>query len=201
MSDLPEALRREVLIEVYRQAAELDWDGMSPRERSIQYNRWINDPQVGGELSRYLDEVRIRHWLKDVAIKEYSRAKFGIGAYAPLVSLRVTGPDQIAKQVMGPEWSMLEATIRQKPNSCHIVNGDGRRLMMWGPPNTFRDLVWAGINVMADGIHPKPLVVVTSPQGEELDIGEKRRHVRLGAIAGLDVRHTSLRVTRVTPGV
>lgn len=55
MRELPDPLRREVLVEVYRQAADLDWDGMSPSQRSALYNRWIDDPHVGGQLSRYMD--------------------------------------------------------------------------------------------------------------------------------------------------
>lgn len=100
---------------------------------------------------------------------------------------------------MGREWAMIEGSVREKPNRCHIANGRQQRLMMWGPPKTLRDLIWAGINTIADGGEPPPLLVITTAQGEELDAGEVRRHVRLGEIAGLEVTHTSLRVTRVTP--
>lgn len=199
MSDLPDDLRRQILIEVYRQAADLNWDGMTTRERTTQYNQWLESPLIGGQLSRFMEKGQVRTWLKDIAMKEYSRAKFGIGLYAPYVSVRFTGPDQIAKQVMGPEWSMLEHSVREKPNRCVIAADANRRLMMWGPPPTLRDMIWAGINVIADGREPEPLIVITAQQGEELNAGEKRRHVQLGKIAGLEVAHTTLRTTRVDP--
>jgi hypothetical protein len=199
MSELPEALRHEVIIEVYRQAADLDWDGLTDKQRTAQYNRWLDDPKIGGELSRYLHRDKIRYWLKDVPMKEYARARSGIGALADLVSVRLPGPDQIAKQILGPAWSVLEGTIREKPNRCVVADGQEQRLMMWGPPKTLRDLVWAGINTVVDGREPQPLLVVASPQGHELDRGEKRRHIQLGKVANLDVRHTTLRMIRVTP--
>jgi hypothetical protein len=198
MSELPDVLRRDVIVEVYRQAAELDWDGLTDRQRTVQYNLWLDDPRIGGQLARYLHRDKIRYWLKDGPMKEYARARSGIGPLADLVSVRLPTPGQIARQVMGSEWSVMEATIREKPNRCVIDDGRQERLMMWGPPKTLRDLVWAGLNAVADG-NELPLVVVTIPQGHELHSGEKKRHVELGRVAGLDVRHTTLRTVRVTP--
>jgi hypothetical protein len=62
-----------------------------------------------------------------------------------------------------------------------------------------RDLVWAGIIAIADEREPAPLIVVAAPRGEALSQGEMKRHLRIGEIAGLEVRHTNLRVTRVAP--
>ena len=197
MSELPEGLRRDVIIEVYRQAAELDWDGLTDKKRTAQYNQWLDDPKIGGQLARYLHRDKIRYWLKDVPMKEYARARSGIGPLADFVSIRLPGPGQIARQVMGAGWSVLEDTIREKPNRCVICDGHEERLMMWGPAKTLRDLVWAGINTVVDGVEPAPLLVVASPQGHELGPGEKTRHAELGHTAGLEVRHTVLRVTRV----
>jgi hypothetical protein len=196
MSDLPDDLRREVVAEVYRQAGELDWDGLTDKQRSATYNHWLDDPRVGGQLTRFLSRERARVWLKDVPMKEYARARNGIGVYSDLVTVRLPSPGQIARQVLGPGWDAIDGTIREKPNRCVISNGHDERLMMWGPPKTLRDTVWAGINAVADGL-PTPLLVVATPQGQVLDDGEKRRHVRLGRLAGLDVRHTVLRITHV----
>lgn len=199
MSKLPEDLRRAIIVEVYRQAAELDWDGMTDRQRTEQYNRWLDDARIGGELSRYIHRDKIRYWLKDVPMKEYARARSGIGPLADLVSIRLPSPDQIAKQVMGEEWSAVESSVREKPLRCHIMSENETRLMIWGPPKSLRDLVWSGINAVIDGTEPSPLVVVASLHGHELDLGEVRRHLHIGKVAGLEVRHTTLRMWRVTP--
>jgi hypothetical protein len=199
MSELPDALRREVVAEAYRQAGELDWDGLTDKQRSATYDRWLDDPGIGHQLTRFLSRERARVWLKDVPMKEYARARNGIGVYSDLVTVRLPSPGRIARQVLGEGWDLVEATIREKPNRCLISSGGEERLMIWGPPKTFRDMIWAGINALADGL-ATPLLVVATPQGHVLDEGEKRRHIQLGRLAGLDVRHTALRLTRVIPG-
>ena len=35
MSELPDDLRRDVVAEVYRQAGELDWEGLTDKQRSL----------------------------------------------------------------------------------------------------------------------------------------------------------------------
>lgn len=177
----------------------MDWDGLTDRQRSAVYDRWLDDPAIGSELTRFLSRERARVWLKDVPMKEYARARGGIGSFADLVTVRFPSPGQIARQVLGGRWDVLEGTIREKPNRCRVWDGQEERLMIWGPPKVLRDLVWAGITAKADGREPTPLVVVAAPHGESPAEGEMRRHVRIGEIAGLEVRHTTLRVTRVVP--
>lgn len=165
------------------------------------YDRWLDDPAIGRELTRFLSRERARVWLKDVPMKEYARARSGIGAYAGLVTIRLPRPGQIASQVLGRTWDAIDATIQEKPNRCVISDGADERLMLWGPPKVLRDLVWAGINAVADGREPQPLVVVATLRGEALSEGEMRHHMKLGAVAGLEVCHTILRAVRVTPVV
>lgn len=197
MSELENALRRAIVAEVYRQAGDMDWDGLTDKQRSAVYDRWLDDPAIGRQLTRFLSRERARVWLKDVPMKEYARARSGIGVYSDLTAVRFPSPGQIARQVMGASWDTLNSTIREKPNRCEISDGINKRLMIWGPPKVLRDLVWAGIIAVADGREPTPLIVVAAPRGESLDQSEIKRHVRIGKIAGLEVRHTTLRITRV----
>jgi hypothetical protein len=199
MSELEGAFRRAIIAEVYRQAGEMDWDGMTDRQRSAVYDRWLDDPAIGGELTRFLSRERARVWLKDVPMKEYARARSGIGSLSDLVTVRFPGPGQIARQVLGRHWDAIDGTIREKPNRCVISNGHDKRLMIWGPPKALRDLVWAGIIAIADAREPTPLIVVATPRGESLSHGEMKRHKRIGEIASLEVSHTNLRLTHVAP--
>jgi hypothetical protein len=199
MSELPDELRRAVVAEVYSQAGNMDWDGLTDRQRSTVYDRWLDDPNIGRQLTRFLSRERARVWLKDVPMKEYARARSGIGVYSDLATIRLPTPGQIARQVLGEDWDLVDGTIREKPNRCLVSNHRGERLMIWGPPKTLRDLVWAGIIAVADNREPRPLLVVATPRGDVLGDREKQRHIRLGQIAGLDVHHTILRVTRVAP--
>jgi hypothetical protein len=197
MSELESALRRSVIAEVYRQAGELDWDGLTDKQRSAIYDRWLDDPAVGGELTRFLPRERARVWLKDVPMKEYARARNGIGSFADLATIRFPDASQIARQVLGDSWRAVDGTIREKPNRCLISDGLQERLMIWGPPRTLRDLVWAGIVATADGREPTPVIVVASQRGESPSQAEVRHHTRIGQIASLDIRHTTLHLTHI----
>lgn len=198
MSDLPEDIRRAVIAGVYRQADDMDWDALTDRQRTTIYDRWLDDPNIGQQLTRFLTRERARVWLKDVPMKEYSRARYGIGPYAALAASRFPDAGRIARQVLGSGWEAVDGTIAEKPNRCVVTNGREERLMMWGPPKTLRDIVWAGINARADG-GPAPILVVAVQHGHMLDDGEKRRHTQLAGYAGLEVRHAVLRAARVVP--
>jgi hypothetical protein len=187
MGPLPEQLRLDVIREVYRRADELDWVGLSDRQRTVIYDRWLDEPAIGGKLSLFLPRERARVWLKDVPMKEYARACNGIGPLADLVWSRLPGPGQIARQVLSEDWDAIEGSIEEKPIRCLISDRYQERLMIWGPPETLRDMVWRGIIATADH-EPVPLLVVAFSYGHSLDDGEKRRNVLLGKIAGLDPR-------------
>ncbi|WP_406343281.1 hypothetical protein [Streptomyces sp. NBC_00648] len=196
MSDIDEEIRREVIAEVYRQVDELDWDGMGPRERSQWYVRWIDDPLIGGKLTRFIERDRVRVWIKDGPIKELPRARYGIGPYAQFAVSRYPGMEQIAHQAIGPDWVADPGTIDVKPNRCLVRGSKADVLMIWGPAAKLADLVWAGINARVDG-GAEPLIVVTSPQGTRLSGGEMLRHRLLAKQAGIELLHITLRLTRV----
>jgi hypothetical protein len=194
MSELPDALRREVIAEVYRQADHLDWEGLSQSERTTWYDRWVDVPSIGGVLTRFIPRERARRWLKDVPMKHYARARSGVGPYASLVTRRLPGPAEIAVQVFGPAWDVIDGTVLDKPNRCLITDQQNERLMIWGSTNNLRALVWAGLNAAIDS-KPHPVIVITTPQGQPLGDGERRRHLALGARIGVDMRHTTVRQT------
>ena len=129
-------------------------------------------------------------------MKEYGRARYGIGPYAALAASHFPSAGQIARQVLGVGWDAVDGTVAEKPNRCVVSDGQEERLMMWGPPKALRDIVWAGINARADN-DPTPILVVAVQHGQMLNDGEKRRHTQLAGYAGLEVRHAVLRPTRV----
>jgi hypothetical protein len=88
----------------------------------------------------------------------------------------------------------VDGTVQEKPNRCRITDSHAERLMIWGPPNNLRALIWAGLNSAIDGA-PAPAIVVTSLQGQPLGDGERQRHIALGQRAGIEVFHTTLRRT------
>ncbi|MFG2667331.1 hypothetical protein ACGFY6_24205 [Streptomyces sp. NPDC048387] len=196
MSNIDEDIRREVIAEVYRQVDDLDWDGMTTRARSDWYARCIDDPLIGGKLTRFIARDRVRVWVKDGPIKELPRARYGLGPYAQFAVSRYPGMEQIAHQAIGPEWLADPETVEVKPNRCLVHGPESKVLMIWGPAADLADLVWAGINTRVDG-GAEPLIVVASPQGTRLSEGEMLRHRLLAKEATIDLRHITLRLARV----
>ncbi|WP_157474526.1 hypothetical protein [Parafrankia sp. EUN1f] len=192
MSDLPDAVRRQLITEIYRRADELDWDGLTQVDRSATYNRWLDDPTIGEVLAQFVPRERARLWIKDVPMKNYDRARHGIGPYAQFATRRLPGPDYLVHQEFGPEWSINTKSLREKPSRCLITDGRTRKLLIWGNPSNFRALIWAGLNARIDG-GPTPVIVVSVRQGQRLTEGEIARHVLLGGQAGIEVRHTVIR--------
>jgi hypothetical protein len=195
MSELSDEMRRDVIAEVYRQAAEMDWDGLSLRERTTVYNRWLDHPAIGGQLTRFKSREEARVWLKDGPMKEYARARNGIGPYSQFALTRFPDPGQIARLVLGDDWDVIKDSVRKKPNRCLVYDGREERLMIWAPPNAFPDIMWAGLNAVADE-EPSPVLVVAMVHGSPLDMGEQRRNAQIGQLAGLEVRHVTLKATK-----
>jgi len=197
MSDIPETIRRAVIRDIYRKADELGWDGLSAVDRTTWYNRWVDDEQLGGVLTRYMPRERARMWIKDVPMKHYNRARSGIGPYADLVGTPLPSAYDIARIALGEDWSVLGGTLQEKPNRCQVTDGHCQMLMIWGNPRNLKSLVWAGLNARVDGL-PCPVVVINLLQGERLSEGERRRHQHICELAGLDVRVITTRATRTT---
>ncbi|CAM5578704.1 hypothetical protein [Streptomyces canus] len=197
MSEIDEEIRGEVLSEVYRQIEELDWDGLSSRERSRCYEQWVNDPLIGDKLARFIPREKVRVWIKDGPVKELPRVRNGIGPNAKYAFRRYPTANQIAQQVLGPEWRADLDTLDIKPTQCVVKGPGSKRLMMWAPAQNLQDLVWAGINAKVDA-RPEPLLVIGLTQGQRLGEGEQARQRRIARVAKLELIHTTLRLVRVS---
>ena len=191
MSLIEEELRRQVIAEIYRRADDLDWDGLSPSDRSTWYVRWLDDPAIGGVLDVHMPRDRARIWIKDVPMKHYARARSGIGPYADLVISRLPDAGQLAQLAFGADWVPLEGTVKDKPNRCTVSDDDGLAQMLWGPPRAFQSLVWASLNAVVDE-QPTPVMVVVTRQGERLTDGQIGRHRSIARRIGVEVRHLTV---------
>src|SRR5215472_614696 len=113
---LPTEIRKRLLLEIYGQAEALRWEFLSNPQRTDQYRRWYEDSRVGGVLLSFVEERDARVWIKDVALKEYGRAKEGIGQYVAYVTRRFRGPEEIVRAACGLGWLVVPGTVDIKPN-------------------------------------------------------------------------------------
>lgn len=188
LQPLPAPIRERLLIEIYQQANDMDWEFLSNTEKTHQYRRWIEDPKVGGVLLAYGPEKDARVWIKDVPMKEYARAQEGIGNYVRYAVNRFQGPEEIVRAACGSGWVMKPDSVGEKPNHCYAVTEDATRYICWGRAGNFRDLVWAALNEAIDSTE-RPAIVITTRNGETVSTADRTRQERLALRCGADLRY------------
>jgi hypothetical protein len=192
-SSVPREVRDAVVRVLYRQVETMDWELLSPQQKSQQYARWIDDPAIGGRLTAFQSAEDARVWLKDGPMKEYARALDGVGLFADFTNKRLSGPDELVRRALGEDWSIVPASHGEKPLHCLATDGTTTRYVCWGKPGTFRDLVWAAVNKAIGGAE-RPMIVVSLRDGQDVNGEERRHHERIAAHCGIDVRHIHRRL-------
>ncbi|MEU6969650.1 hypothetical protein AB0A71_18260 [Kitasatospora aureofaciens] len=188
LKQLPASVRERLLIEIYRQANELDWEFLSNGEKTNQYRRWIEDPRVGGVLLSFGEEKDARVWIKDVPMKEYARAQEGIGNYVRYAVNRFRGAKEIVQAALGEGWEVRRNSIGEKPNHCYATDGESSRYVCWGRAGTFRDLIWASVSEAAN-TSDRPAIVITTRDGETISRADRRQQETIAAHCGVDLKY------------
>jgi hypothetical protein len=197
-STVPKEIRDEVVRELYRQVETMDWELLSPQQKSQQYARWIEDPAIGGRLTVFQSAEDARVWLKDGPMKEYARALDGEGSFAEFTTKRLSGTDELVRRALGAEWAIVPGSKGNKPMHCMATDGSATRYVCWGKPGTFRDLMWAALNAAVE-LPQRPMIVVSLRDGQDVNGEDRRRHERIGERCGVDVRHIRRRVVDRDP--
>lgn len=159
---MPAGVRAEVSWTILERAVAVHWEDLTFKERSSTYSEWVADPLIGGLIGKYLPADRIRVWIKDGPIKEYQRAKRGLGPYAKYVPTAKAMEAKITALILGNEWTVCKETIDVKPSRFTAINSKGEEtLIIWGNLSDLKHIVWAGLTAPAhDDLR---LVVVTTP--------------------------------------
>jgi hypothetical protein len=194
LSEVPGPIRGEVITELYRQAAELDWELLSLTEKKLQYRRWVEDPRVGGRLRAFWDDHRIGTWIKDTPMKEYARVQEGFGSMAIYaVSRYVPAPELLVQNAIGDEWALKRGSLDEKPMHCVATSRGRERYVCWGKPSTFRDLAWAALDrVIAMPI--QPMIIVTPQEGQVVSVAERKFQQSIAEHCGIEICYLTRRV-------
>lgn len=161
---LPPAVREQVVRAIYADADRLGWQTLPLTDRTATFNRWIEDKQVGGPLTRFMTPEQARSWIKDGPIKEYGRALRGAGRFAEFGRLGGTGPVDVIRHALGPTATVLDGSFGSKPLHC-LGEVDGTATYVaWGDNRNFKNLLWAALRASAfDGLDAH--LVVLEPPG------------------------------------
>src|SRR5438132_1641596 len=76
-------------------------------EKSPLYEAWTRDSEIGGRLSRYMDQRQIRVYIKDTVMKGYVRNRQS-DPTLPLSMLRISSQTPIAEAFERPHGRRLQ---------------------------------------------------------------------------------------------
>ncbi|MFJ3505293.1 hypothetical protein [Streptomyces sp. NPDC090135] len=189
--NIPADVEDAVLRLVYSKAAQADWLALSDDERTRLYQRWTDDPEIGGRLIGHLDSAaNVRPWLKDGPMKEYQRALRGGTKYAKYVSKPAATIEEIIEKTLGGEWEVVPRSKRQKPmraKARKVGSEDEELHFVVGSSSNFKNLLWPAILDRSNGqTAPWTICVIdafTSPVTRE----ERATHERVARFLGVRV--------------
>lgn len=186
---LPADQLAAVVTAIYDDADRDAWITLSPADRSRAYDAWIEDPRVGGVLTRYMSPEAARSWIKDGPMKEYSRANRGMGRYAEFGRTGGTGPLDVVQAALGSGAQIVPDSQGVKPFHCLAETHQGdRAYVVWGESHNFRNLLWAALHAAVfDGLQAH--MVVTEPSGHITPNDEVSAQRALTERCGLQLHH------------
>jgi hypothetical protein len=185
---LPEEQLASVVRTLYAEADDLRWDTLSLPDRSRTYAAWVEDPKVGGILTRYMTPEAARSWIKDGPMKEYSRARRGAGRYARFGRVAGTTAIDIVRKILGADAEIVSGSEGDKPFHCRVEQRDHELFLVWGEARNYRNLLWAALREsVVRGIEAH--VVVMEPPGQTTPADEANFHKAIAARCGLAAHH------------
>jgi hypothetical protein len=102
---LPSRVREELRARLWPIADEIGWANLSPTVKAQYYENWTRDVDIGGVLTRYMDKGKIRVYIKDSLLKDYTRRTLADES-RPLRVLGITD-EQIAERFIKPHGVLL----------------------------------------------------------------------------------------------
>ena len=181
-----------VVRHLYVDAKALDWEHMSPADKTAKYSAWLDHPEVGALLQEWMSAEEARVWIKDGPMKEYARAMAGLGPFADYLPDHPRGSQAVVLAALGEGWSIVEGSVGVKPLHCNAWNGCARVRLYWGPPNDFRHLLWAAL--LATEIVPSldARIVVFDTLAHPISATQMKKQVRIGERCGFQIGHIRL---------
>ena len=189
---IPKEVESKVVTRLYAEAARLEWASLTGPQRTAQYAKWVDDPDIGGRLREYLTVGDTRVWIKDTPMKEWSRSLSGVGKYAALVEGADDIPSRLVRKVLGDDWRADAGTLRVKPLGIVARKDEDETVLTWGPASDLKHLVWAALTASAEGDAREWVLCVVETFTKATPANEKQAHQRLAERCGLRIVHVSL---------
>ncbi|RRO17649.1 hypothetical protein EIL87_10280 [Saccharopolyspora rhizosphaerae] len=194
-------MRDRVVRRIYADMRSIDWDELSARDRSRQYDLWNNDSEIGAIIANFKDDPR--HWIKDGPVKEWPRAKIGHGPYARLLGGShdpAAERQQLAEKIVRltlPGWIPDPDSITEKPMRMVVhppFHGEevDARIIAWASSENFKHLLWAALEAVESDDHRSWVLAVTETFEKPVAADTKALHRRIVQRCQLQVEHIEL---------
>ncbi|NEM07734.1 hypothetical protein [Geodermatophilus normandii] len=161
---LPEEQLAAVVTALYADADSAGWDTLPLADRTRTYSAWVEDPRVGGIVTRYMTPEAARAWIKDGPMKEYGRARRGAGRYARFGRQGGTTAADVVRFVLGDGTAVVHDSYGDKPFHCLAIDDFGETsYLAWGEARNLRNLLWAALRTAVEDGLPAHIVVMEPP--------------------------------------
>ncbi|WP_380843948.1 hypothetical protein [Sphaerisporangium dianthi] len=182
-------LKNKIVTKMFAEAEELGWVYLSSDQRSAIYGRWLDDPEVGGRLREFMGDARARVWIKESPMKEYARARYGVGGYAKYVANPLSGAEDLVKRALGPDWEVVPGKRGIKPLRVRVRRGEEERYFTWAPSEQLKHLVWAAIKAEVFGDATPWILCVVSSFEKPIPSDEQATNIKIAARCQLEIVH------------
>lgn len=171
---LPIDIRDRIRQKIWAKADELGWPRISDVERTIWYENWTKDKDVGGVLSHFMDARKVRVYIKDSLLKPYLRSRLQDGWEQVLLTI---GMQQgVASFIKSYD----------KPHGRQLPDG---RIICWGNSREWKSIL---ISVFERAYRIEvgiPYAAVFTETGKTMNAGT--REMILTASQRLGVQHVA----------
>lgn len=184
--NIPTSVRDEVVKLLYADADSLDWERVPAQTKTAQYNQWVQDARIGGLLARFIPNPYL--WIKEVPLKEYARALENMGRFNEFTTMHYAPPSDFISPTFGGGWVYVPDSLADKPPHCLATHRSVRRYICWGPPNQFKDLLWAALTA---GVKEQgtPGIAVSVRTDAEIESATRRKYRSIGERCGVEVQY------------
>ncbi len=132
---IPNQVRQELRQKLWARADELGWQGLTWVEKSPLYEAWTRDADIGGRLSRYMDQRQVRVYIKDTIMKGYVRNRQA-DPTSPLRALGIDGRAGVSESF-------------ERPHGRRLADG---RVIAWGNAEDWK-LVLTALHERSYGVN------------------------------------------------
>lgn len=196
---VPREQLESVVKALYAAADRVDWAHLAPAARTIQYDEWVTDTQIGAVLTRFMSGEKARSWMKDGPMKEYRRARLGAGRYARFGSASGPTAEQLVRHALGASAAVVQGSAGVKPFHCLAAADETTTYVGWDSAKNLRYLVWASISYLADHPQDAACIIVLESLEAPTTQPEKVRQGRIAARCGISIKYYRA-ATSQTPG-